>query len=406
MVGGNHEHRRYQRRDYDEDAYGHNRRHQGANAAGAHTAVARTQQRAPVTMHTAADKVSRFYSEEQRLEEALARIKKRRHDLFMRELHDFELTSDPYSILGIEQTTDLDAIRRAYRRLALKYHPDKVSDPLLRPQFERNFEQLTLAYSYLTNKIEHQRFIPGMDDGASSVADTGPLLSSHDVARRMDEYTEYSPMDRRENVSLPQDSRFELSRFNNAFEEHRLEDPADGGYGDLIESGSAQRDNRGNPEKTKLFSGKFNRDIFNSAFDDEKRSDASKQVMRVEEPEALVSGNLHFEELGRSRPDDYGRSRTLHSHYTDYKLAHSEYSTLIDPDSVELPEHRSVKQLKSERSNVSYELSDSDRKRAALRAQRDHLDEQDRLLRLSERDAQVNSHFQKVNQLMLGGRNR
>ena len=34
-------------------------------------------------------------------------------------------TRDYYEVLNIERTADGDEIKRAYRRLAMKYHPDR-----------------------------------------------------------------------------------------------------------------------------------------------------------------------------------------------------------------------------------------------------------------------------------------
>eukprot|EP00955_Chlamydomonas_euryale_P045320 353120-Chlamydomonas_euryale.AAC.8 len=36
------------------------------------------------------------------------------------------IARDPYSTLGVTKSSDEDEIKRAYRKLALKYHPDKA----------------------------------------------------------------------------------------------------------------------------------------------------------------------------------------------------------------------------------------------------------------------------------------
>lgn len=53
-----------------------------------------------------------------------------------------------YSILGLEQTATPEEVKKAYRKLAVKYHPDKVEQ--LGPEFQKgakeNFQKVQEAY--------------------------------------------------------------------------------------------------------------------------------------------------------------------------------------------------------------------------------------------------------------------
>ena len=52
-----------------------------------------------------------------------------------------------YEILGVEESADSTDIKKAYRKLAVKYHPDKNSDP----GAEETFKKVTEAYETLSD---------------------------------------------------------------------------------------------------------------------------------------------------------------------------------------------------------------------------------------------------------------
>ena len=63
----------------------------------------------------------------------------------------------PFGVLGLEEGAPLDAIKRAYRRLSLKYHPDKnVGDA--NAQAAKHFATIAEAHDILTDPQRRRHF--------------------------------------------------------------------------------------------------------------------------------------------------------------------------------------------------------------------------------------------------------
>ena len=56
---------------------------------------------------------------------------------------------DYYEVLGISRSADANEIKKAYRKLAKKYHPDTNAG---NPKAEEKFKEITEAYNVLRNK--------------------------------------------------------------------------------------------------------------------------------------------------------------------------------------------------------------------------------------------------------------
>ncbi len=62
---------------------------------------------------------------------------------------------DYYEILGVERSASTEEIKRAYRRLAIRFHPDRNPDD---PEAEARFKEATEAYSVLSDPHKRARY--------------------------------------------------------------------------------------------------------------------------------------------------------------------------------------------------------------------------------------------------------
>eukprot|EP01031_Cornospumella_fuschlensis_P036169 gene36170-43867_t len=67
-----------------------------------------------------------------------------------------DLPANFYDRLGVKKDATEQQIRKAYRKLAVKYHPDKNPDN--KEEAERKFKQLSEAYEVLTDKTKRQQY--------------------------------------------------------------------------------------------------------------------------------------------------------------------------------------------------------------------------------------------------------
>lgn len=93
---------------------------------------------------------------------------------------------DFYKILGLERNASDRDIKRAYRKLALKYHPDKNKDP----NAEDQFMELTKAYETLHDKEKRQIYDKFGEEGLNQNQGNGgqAFHNFHDFFREFDAF--------------------------------------------------------------------------------------------------------------------------------------------------------------------------------------------------------------------------
>lgn len=108
---------------------------------------------------------------------------------------------DPYKELGISHTATEKEIKNAYRKLAIKHHPDKGGDP-------EKFKQIAAAYETLTNKDKKNIY----DQFGSVNSDIDPM----DIFRQFSQMNSSFFIDP-SNITTHQFSGFNNHMFDNLF---------------------------------------------------------------------------------------------------------------------------------------------------------------------------------------------
>ncbi|KAL1414204.1 hypothetical protein MTO96_007680 [Rhipicephalus appendiculatus] len=89
---------------------------------------------------------------------------------------------DYYKLLGVSKNATEEDIKKAYRRLALRYHPDKNRAP----GASERFKEITEAYTVLRDKKTREEYDRSVEDGGKGEIrwpsrthpDSGPTRST------------------------------------------------------------------------------------------------------------------------------------------------------------------------------------------------------------------------------------
>ena len=191
---------------------------------------------------------------------------------------------------------------------------------------------------------------------------------------------------------------FNLNKFNKVFTDYKIDDVNDDGYGHMMSNDTS------NIEKDKTLKPRsnFSLNSFNDEFSNNKQQNQSHDIIEYKEPEALMSNNLGYSDLGGDKPGDYSNSANASIQYTDYKKAHITDNTLIDPSNVKYKEFKNVNDLKMARSRVRHTMTPEETRYQEMKQNEEKQREQLRQTRLKDYDYNVETQFNKINMNMIG----
>lgn len=120
--------------------------------------------------------------------------------------------SDPYVTLGVSRSSSDDEIKAAYRKLAMKFHPDQNPD---KPEAEARFKEINAAYDQIKDsqkRAQHEQtsfgqggwggFRPGgMGGGPHHFEFTGGDFNSMDELLRAFHQRQHTPQNRNFNTT-------------------------------------------------------------------------------------------------------------------------------------------------------------------------------------------------------------
>lgn len=285
--------------------------------------------------------------------------------------------------LGLQEEVALneETLKAAYKKASLRAHPDKGGS-------EEAFQAVTRAYAYLGDLLRRMR---GGRETTVDVAKESP--SSLNTAR--DQNAESWKMG--EPVRL-NPKNLDMNVFNRVFEENRMPDPEDDGYGDWLKGG----ENGPAGGSNSRFSGQFNRDVFNQAFESEVRSRATGgNQLSMRQPEALTMAPTMGIELGRDRPDSFTAANLNGFKYTDLKQAYTTDSTFSHQVAGVNVQSRSFDSMASERKSAPTPLTSAELDAIAEGERQMKLRMQAQATRIQDEDRRVADHFARVQRLVI-----
>lgn len=262
------------------------------------------------------------------------------------------MNPEAWEILNLDPSSSLEEVRKRFRKLALKYHPDKGGSPYI-------FEKIKNAYKDIIT------FHAGLNQ-----------KSHYDLRQQSQEFNQNQQNQQYRGYLDP--NNLNMDRFNSFFVQHRLEDPLDYGYGHLMEQSTHHREDDTQVAKMKI-----------QQFPDQ-------QLILYQDPQEVFNCSSIITNLGDDNKN-FTTAWNSKTKYTDYIEAHSKP---VDRNIIPARQSfNSIDTLKAERGKSLKATREEIEHHEKIMKEREK-NEQKRMKRLNKKDILITSNFQKIKNLL------
>jgi len=288
-------------------------------------------------------------------------------------------------LFNLNENFTMDELKKAYRKVALITHPDRPGGN------KDKFQIVTTCYFSLIENLkmrtQDKTFDRLRNDSRDYFDEQNRLSQKYRTSGKNP-----TPLFNKD------DKNFNSKMFNKVFEENKLYDPNEEGYDDWLK-------NEDDTQAPKVFSNKFNIDVFNNTFNDYKDTSTSQDIVEYKEPQALISCNkMQYTDIDQNNKKNFTKSAETSNElgYSDLKSAYTKTNNLVNPNNVKIKQYRDIDELEQDRSNISFEMTPEQLRQQAIQQQQEEEEEYRRQQRIQLRDHMTENHYNDIHAKMIG----
>ena len=272
---------------------------------------------------------------------------------------------DPYKMLGVKYTDDLNKIRDCFKKLVLRYHPDRGGD--------RNvFEIIKKSYKYLYNvKKKEDKYLKNTNRNVNNIKKERKTFNN----KMKDGYKNIQKLNKLNA------KKFNKNNFNKLYEHFKIEDADDKGY-EIQERSKERLDQSDIIKKYKV--------------------PKKMEIVIVKEPEPVESSKQNYKKLGLTHVDDFSKTHNSGQNFTDLQKAYLNRDILENnmqnsrSDNNLKNVDKQLSSLVSDRSNISYKMNKEDALQYHLGLEEEKTREMKRRMNFNNQNKLANRQFQRM----------